>query len=187
MYIVVGLGNPGKQYDGTYHNMGYTAVDMLADKLGVRFKDKRCQAVVGEVYINSDKVVLAKPVTYMNLSGDSVRELMGYYKAGPDSLVVMYDDIDLVKGTLRIRREGSAGTHNGMRDIVSKLGTGQFLRIRIGIGRPGEYMDLKDYVLSRPRGENAALQTKACERAARAAYEYVSGAGAEAIMRKYHT
>lgn len=186
MLLIVGLGNPGSQYEKTYHNMGYMTLDKVADKLGHKFKDTKCKALVAEKFINGEKVVLAKPLTYMNLSGDSVRELMGYYKATPQDIVIVYDDIDLSVGALRIRREGSAGTHNGMRDIIAKISTKQFVRVRVGIGRPPEYMDLKDYVLSRVGGDNLTAIDRALNEASDAICDYVKDRDIEAVMRKYH-
>lgn len=185
MLLIIGLGNPGSQYDKTYHNMGYMTLDRVADEIGVKFKDTKCKALVAEKFVAGEKVVLAKPLTYMNLSGDSVRELMGYYKATAKDIVVVYDDIDLARGGLRIRKEGSAGTHNGMRDIIAKINTKEFVRVRVGVGRPPEYMDLKDYVLSRPSGENLTLIEGAISSASQAVVKYMENRDIEAVMRTY--
>ena len=123
MYLIVGLGNPEKQYETTFHNMGFLAVGEMADKLGVKFKKKECEASVAEAFLGGEKVILARPLTYMNASGRAVKQLLAKYKAAPENLLVIYDDFDLPKGKLRIRASGSAGTHNGMRSIIGEIGT----------------------------------------------------------------
>ena len=123
MKIVVGLGNFGDKYAYTFHNMGYLSVELLADKLGLKFDKKECDSLVAVGYKGGEKVVLAKPLTYMNLSGVAVKQLLAKNKATPDDLIVIYDDIDLPKGTIRVRPKGSAGTHNGMRNIISEIKT----------------------------------------------------------------
>ena len=151
MKLVVGLGNPGGDYRNTYHNIGFCAVDELAARLGLpEFSlDKKSNALISDARIGGDKVIFAKPQTYMNLSGDAVSALMRYYKTELRDILVVYDDIELKKGTVRARLSGSAGTHNGMRDIVAKVGSEGFARVRIGIGLKPNYMALADYVLSR--------------------------------------
>ncbi|MBQ7797968.1 MAG: aminoacyl-tRNA hydrolase [Clostridia bacterium] len=141
MKIIVGLGNPDGIYTKTYHNIGYMAVDKFAKLNKLDINKNKCRAKI----VKTPEYVLAKPITYMNLSGDSVLELKKYFKVSNDDILIVYDDIDLPKGTIRYREKGSAGTHNGMRDIISKVG--ETPRLRIGIGRP-DNMDLKDYVLS---------------------------------------
>ena len=133
MFLIVGLGNPEKKYEKTFHNMGFLAVGEAAAKLGVKFKKKECEASVAEAFIGGEKVILARPVTYMNASGRAVKQLMAKYKVSPSELLVIYDDFDLPKGKLRIRASGSAGTHNGMRSIIGEIGSSEFPRIRIGI------------------------------------------------------
>ena len=141
MKIIVGLGNPDGIYAKTYHNIGFMVVDRFAKTQGVEISKNKCKAKI----VVTPNYILAKPVTYMNLSGDSVLELKKYFKVSNEDILIVVDDIDLPKGTIRYREKGSAGTHNGMRDIITKVG--ETPRLRIGIGRP-EYMDLKDYVLS---------------------------------------
>ena len=147
MYVVVGLGNPGNKYAHTRHNVGFDVVDILAQKFDIPLKKLRCKAIVGEGTIGGERVALALPQTYMNLSGESVTELVSWYKPEHDRLIVCYDDIDLADGKLRFRTSGSAGTHNGMRNIIYLLGWDDFPRMRVGTGRPPEGWDLKDYVL----------------------------------------
>lgn len=149
MYIVVGLGNPTRQYEGTKHNIGFDAIDVLADRHRIPSSGIQHKAMYGKGMIAGQKVLLAKPVTYMNLSGESVAELVNYYKIDPtEELIVLYDDICLEPGAIRVRKKGSAGGHNGIKSIIAKLGTDQFKRIRIGVGKKPENWDLADYVLS---------------------------------------
>ena len=119
MYLIVGLGNPGEKYATTFHNMGFMALEILAQKLNLRFKTKQCRAETAECFRKGEKVILARPQTFMNLSGESVRELMGKFRVPPENLLVVYDDLDLNPGALRLRPNGSSGTHNGMRNIVA--------------------------------------------------------------------
>lgn len=147
MYIIVGLGNPGKQYENTRHNMGFIAVDRLAERHDIKIMRIKHKALVGEGRISGQKVVLVKPQTYMNLSGNSVREVLEYYKEGPENLIVVYDDIDIATGSVRLRKKGSAGTHNGMRSIIYDIQSDQFPRLRIGIGGERK-MPLDRYVTS---------------------------------------
>ncbi|MDR3293090.1 MAG: aminoacyl-tRNA hydrolase [Clostridiales bacterium] len=183
MLIIVGLGNPGGEYERTFHNAGFWAVDALAELLGVAVKDKECKALTGKLYKGDEKIVLAKPQTYMNLSGDSVRELMGKYGASAREVVVMYDDVDLPFGALRIRKDGSAGTHNGMRDIVLKAGEPP--RVRIGIRKDDE-RPLRDYVLSRLTESDTEILGASAKSAAEALKKYIYDRDLEKIMREYN-
>ncbi len=148
MYIIAGLGNPGKQYENTRHNTGFSVIDVIAERNGIAVLEKKHKAVIGKGYIEGQKVILAKPQTYMNLSGESLRELSTYYKIDEKKeLIVIYDDVSMDVGQLRIRKKGSAGGHNGIKNIISHFGHDIFLRIKIGVGeKPKEY-DLADYVL----------------------------------------
>jgi PTH1 family peptidyl-tRNA hydrolase len=169
MKIILGLGNPGDRYAYTYHNMGFLAVECLADKLKVNFKTRECDSITAKAFIGGETVVIAKPLTFMNLSGKAAKQLFKKYKATHKDLIVIYDDIDIEKGNLRIREKGSAGTHNGMRSIIAEIGTQDFFRIRIGVGRPPENFDLANYVLSEvPKSEREmffGLLDKAAEEA----------------------
>ena len=147
MFLVVGLGNPGNKYEHTRHNVGFDVVDILSQKFDIPVRKSRCKGIRGEGMILGQKVALALPQTFMNLSGESVVQLINWYKPEEDQLIVVYDDIDLPDGKVRFRTSGSAGTHNGMRNIIYLMGRDNFPRVRVGIGRPPEYMDLKDYVL----------------------------------------
>ncbi len=148
MYLVVGLGNPGRKYAHTRHNVGFDVVDVLAQRNNISIARVKCKAVVGEGLIAGQRAALALPQTFMNLSGESVVELNNWYKPERDQLIVCYDDVDLPEGKLRFRPGGSAGTHNGMRNIIYLLGRDDFPRVRVGIGRPPEGWALADYVLT---------------------------------------
>ena len=177
MKLIVGLGNPSNDYSGTYHNIGF----MAADKVAAWFRapdfslDKKSNAYISDCNICGQKVLLVKPNTYMNLSGDAVSALSRYYKIEPKDILVMYDDIDMSKGTVRARLSGSAGTHNGMRDIVAKLNSTDFARVRIGIGPKPNYMGLADYVLSKINSAFNGVMDKACGLAAAFADDWANG------------
>ena len=136
MFLIVGLGNPGKEYDGTRHNIGFAAVDYIADKYNIELNRIKFKGVFGEGFIEGKKVILLKPTTYMNLSGESIREVINFYKISNEEVIVIYDDISLEVGRLRIREKGSHGGHNGIKSIIAKLGTDVFPRIKVGVGAP---------------------------------------------------
>lgn len=186
MYLIIGLGNPEKKYETTFHNMGFIAVGDVADKLGVKFKKNECEASVAEAYINGEKVIIARPVTYMNNSGRAVKQLVNKYKITPENLMVIYDDFDLPKGKVRIRASGSAGTHNGMRSVIGETGNPSFARIRIGIKDPDVNIPIIDYVLSQIRKEDYSLFAEACNKAADAAVAFASGEPIENVMNKFN-
>lgn len=154
MIVIAGLGNPGLQYAATRHNVGFMAVDRLARDKGVAFNKSEHHGKTGFYFDGGEKVLLVKPQTYMNESGRCVREIVDYYKVDLSDLIVIYDDVDLAPGGLRIRKKGGPGTHNGMRSIVDELGSGDFPRIRIGIGSQPAGWDLADYVLSQLGGDD---------------------------------
>ncbi|MGL5258616.1 MAG: aminoacyl-tRNA hydrolase [Lachnospiraceae bacterium] len=148
MKILVGLGNPTKQYDNTRHNIGFDVIDFIAKENHISMLEKKHKAFIGKGIINGEKVILAKPQTYMNLSGESVREIVDYYKVSFETeLFILYDDISLDVGQIRIRKKGSAGGHNGIKSIINHLGSEAFCRIKIGVGDKPKYIDLADYVL----------------------------------------
>lgn len=186
MYIIVGLGNPDARYAQTRHNTGYLAADLLAGRNHMAFNKQAFKAAVAEGYIGGKKVVIAKPVTYMNLSGESVVQLLNWYKIDPaEELIVLYDDIDLAVGDIRLRARGSAGTHNGMRSIIGLTGRDDFARVRIGIGKPAPGWDLAGYVLSIfPEEERPAMResiTKAAE-----AVECILSEGIDSAQTRYN-
>ncbi len=184
MYIIAGLGNPGRKYENTRHNMGFIAVDLLAEKYGIKVDKIKFKALVGEGRIAGRKVLLVKPQTYMNLSGESIREVMSFYKEDIENLIVIYDDIDIPTGTIRVRKKGSAGTHNGMRNIVYLLQDDNFPRIRVGIGSDKK-VDLINYVTGGvTKGEKELLEG-ALVKAADAAAAIVEK-GIEKAMNEYN-
>jgi len=179
MIAVVGLGNPGKNYEKTVHNMGYMAIDFFADKVGANFTKNKYYGKVAEVMLSGEKVILLKPETFMNLSGKSVEDLVHSLKLDIEKVLVLVDDIDLDFGKFRIRSKGSAGTHNGLRDIVHRLGE-NFPRVRIGVGRP-EFGDLMSYVLSRVSDEKLEILDKTFEKVSKVIEHFVSKKTVEGI------
>lgn len=175
MYIIVGLGNPERRYDGTRHNIGFSAVTAIADACSISLDIKKHRAVCGKGSIDGQRVLLAMPQTYMNLSGESVRELVDYYKIDPqEELIVIYDDVNLAPGRLRIRSKGSAGGHNGMKNIIKHLGTQDFSRIRIGVGEKPKGWDLADYVLGRFAREEESVIREALGHVVEACREIIN-------------
>ena len=182
--IIIGLGNKGLSYKNTYHNMGFDVVSKLAKELGVRFSHTECKAKTAVTNVNGKRVVLAKPETYMNLSGESVRELMGKYKETADGIIVIYDDIDIAIGTIRARNAGSAGTHNGMRHIVECLnGNTAFKRIRIGTGFDHGNVPLYNVVLSKVKGENKTLVDASTDFVANELLSFLKDGDFDKLMR----
>ncbi len=187
MKLIVGLGNPDKEYLNTFHNLGFMSIDKTAEKLGVEFSKEKCRALIAEARVGGEKVILAKPLTYMNLSGESVRELVSYYKIDLSDILVIYDDYDLKKGFIRIRKDGSAGTHNGMKNIVKELSSEKFKRVRIGFMQDGEVkIPLINYVLSGIKKEEAELFARATASAGEIAKEFALGEDFDKIMQKYN-
>ena len=186
MYIIVGLGNPTREYENTRHNIGFEVIDKIAGKYSIDVLEKKHKALIGKGIINKNRVILVKPQTYMNLSGESVRSDIDFYKISEeDQLIVIYDDISLDPGQLRIRKKGSAGGHNGIKNIISHLGHDCFPRIKVGIGKKPANYDLADYVLSRFSKEEAAVMEKASEEACKAVEDIIES-GIEAAMNRYN-
>lgn len=186
MKLVVGLGNPGIKYLKTLHNLGFMAVELLAEKHGVSFNKKGFKGEYGEKNINGEKVIFLKPQTFMNLSGDCVQELSAFYKIPSQNILVIYDDLDIAIGYLRIRANGSAGTHNGMRSIVSRLGTTDFPRIRIGT-KPEVQYEIIDYVLSDIRKEDEPKFRQSVNASVDAADYFIKGATIDEVMCKFNS
>lgn len=184
MKVIVGLGNPDKKYAKTLHNIGFMAIDRLAEKLGVDFNKKAFKGVVAEYRKGGEKFILLKPSTYMNLSGDSVREALDFYKLTPNDIIVIYDDLDLNVGSLRIREKGSAGTHNGMRDIVNKLNSTEFIRFRIGTKPIGGYEDIINFVLSNIRKEDEKSFEEVFNKVVYGIISLINGDGIDKVMRE---
>lgn len=186
MYLIVGLGNPGREYENTRHNIGFQTLDKLAEASGIEVLEKKHKAMIGKGVIDGQKVILAKPQTYMNLSGESVRELTSYYKVDESAeLIVISDDISLPPGQLRIRKKGSAGGHNGLKNIIQCLGHDGFIRLKMGVGeKPADY-DLKDYVLGHFTGDERKLMEDAAGRGADA-IRMIMAQGPDAAMNEYN-
>ncbi len=169
MYIIAGLGNPGKEYGNTRHNVGYDVIDALAEKYNISVLELKHKALLGKGNIEGQKVILMKPLTYMNLSGESLRMAMDYYKADAEQeLIVISDDVSLPPGQLRVRKKGSAGGHNGLKNIIKMLGTENFRRIRMGVGEKPKTYDLADWVLGHFNKEERAAIDEASEKAVQA-------------------
>ncbi|EMI9090783.1 peptidyl-tRNA hydrolase [Bacillus cereus B5-2] len=174
MKLIVGLGNPGREYELTRHNIGFMAIDELAKRWNISLNEQKFKGVFGAGFVNGEKVILLKPLTYMNLSGESIRPLMDYYKIDVEDFVVLYDDLDIPVGKLRLRMKGSAGGHNGVKSTISHLGTQEFQRIRMGIDRPKNGMKVVDYVLGRFTSEEIPDVDHSIEKAADACEEWLN-------------
>lgn len=187
MKAIVGLGNPGKEYELTRHNVGFLAADVAADLLGASYSKRQCKGLLAEARLRGERVVLLKPQTYMNLSGQAVVDLLQWFKLQPEEVFILSDDIDLPQGSLRIRAKGGAGTHNGWRSILELTGKADFPRGRIGIGSPPLHWDLKDWVLSRwdQDAQGDAIQ-QVIELAGKAAVSFLKD-GIALTMNQYNT
>lgn len=174
MKYIFGLGNPTREYAGTRHNIGFDAITKLSDVYGIDVNEKKHKALCGRGIIAGQRVMLIKPQTFMNLSGESVREVLDFYKADASDILVIYDDICLAPGQLRVREKGSAGGHNGIKNIIAHLGTEEFARIRIGVGEKPKDWDLKDYVLGHFPAEEEPLMREALADAAKACELFVN-------------
>ena len=187
MYLIAGLGNPGREYENTRHNAGFASIDRLAEKNHISIDMKKFQARCGTGYIGGQKVLLLKPQTYMNLSGESLRAACDFFKIDPEQeLIVIYDDISLAPGQLRIRAKGSAGGHNGIKSIISHLGTQVFLRVKVGVGEKPQGWDLADYVLGHFSKEEQQVMQESFDRAADAAAALLSEE-VQQVMNEYNT
>ena len=185
-WLVVGLGNIGDQYEGTRHNVGFQVVDELAERAGLPVQKLKYRALTNTAQVGGEKVLLMKPVTFMNLSGEAVRPAADFYKISPDHVLVLSDDVALPVGKLRVRRGGSAGGHNGLKDLIRHLGTDQFPRIKIGVGeKPHPDYDMADWVLGKFQGEDKKIIDQAVKRAADAV-ELLLSQGVDKAMSRYN-
>ena len=184
MKLIVGLGNPGLEYSKTRHNAGFLLIDRVADKLNVQLDKNKCRSQYGIYRRGNDRIILAKPQTYMNLSGEAVSSLMHFYQIGPENLIVIHDDLDLPVGKLRLRRQGSSGGQKGMGNIIDHLGTSRIDRIRIGISND-KNIDTKDYVLGRFSKEETKIMDETLDRAADAVI-YALDHDFDEVMSKYN-
>lgn len=186
MYVIAGLGNPRREYENTRHNVGFAVIDMLAEKYGIQVNELKHRGLIGKGVVAGEKVLLVKPVTYMNLSGECIREVLQYYRIdGEKDLIVIHDDISLEQGMIRIRKKGSAGGHNGLKNIIAQLGSETFMRIKVGVGGKPEGYDLVDYVLGHfskeERERMAQAQQDACS-----AVEAILTDGADEAMNRFN-
>lgn len=186
MYIIVGLGNPGRQYENTRHNIGFDVIETLAQQDHVAVLEKKHKAIIGKGFVSGQKCVLAKPQTFMNLSGESVRQLLDYYKVDETAeLIVISDDVSLKVGQIRIRKKGSAGGHNGLKNIIAHLGHDSFVRVKMGVGEKPPGYDLADYVLGHFTSEERKVMDEAAERAAEA-IRVIIAQGPDAAMNDFN-
>lgn len=186
MFVIVGLGNPSREYENTRHNVGFDAIDAIADKYDIHVAELKHRAKIGKGYIGRDKVILAKPLTFMNLSGESVRAIIDYYKVEAETeLIVISDDISLAPGQLRIRKRGSAGGHNGLKNIIQHLGGENFQRVRIGVGEKPKDYDLVDWVLGHFSREDRKAVDEAVGKAVQAV-EVMLKDGTDAAMNEFN-
>lgn len=186
MYIIAGLGNPDRQYQNTRHNIGFDVIDAIANRYGIAMGEKKHRAVIGKGYIAGQKVVLVKPQTYMNLSGESVRAVIDFYKVDEKhELIVISDDVSLDVGRIRIRKKGSAGGHNGLKNIIQHLGHDEFMRVRMGVGEKPQGRDLADYVLGHFAPEEREVMDESVKNAA-GAIEVMITQGPDAAMNLYN-
>ena len=181
MYVITGLGNPEKTYGNTRHNMGFEVINKLAYDHGIEIKRAKFRAHYGEGSVCGKKVMLVKPQTYMNLSGESVRDILRFFKLTPGSLIVVYDDTDLLPGEIRVREKGSAGSHNGMKNIIYQLETDEIIRIRVGIGKSGGRVPLRDFVLGKIKKDEADILTEGVVKAGEAVKVILSEGSASAM------
>lgn len=184
MYIIAGLGNPGSKYENTRHNMGFKAIDAMASEFGIDVNRAKFKGLIGEGRIGTEKVILLKPQTYMNLSGQSVREIMNFYKIPEENLIVIYDDFDLPIGSIRVRKSGGPGTHNGMKSVVQELGSRKFPRVRVGIGSSDG--SAIQFVIGKVGKDEQQILNEAAEAAASAAADIIR-IGIENAMNIHNT
>ena len=186
MYIIVGLGNPGRQYENTRHNIGFDVIEALAERDHIAVLEKKHKAIIGKGFVEGQKCILAKPQTFMNLSGESVRQLLDYYKVDEESeLIVISDDVSLDVGQIRIRKKGSAGGHNGLKNIIAHLGHDTFTRVKMGVGEKPQGYDLADYVLGHFTDRERKVMDEAAGRAADAIRTIITK-GADSAMNEFN-
>jgi PTH1 family peptidyl-tRNA hydrolase len=183
--VIAGLGNPGSKYSGTRHNVGFDVIDRLAEKNNIKVNRLRFKALTGEGLIGNEKVLLVKPSTYMNNSGESLREVMDFYKLEPEKLLVVVDDIDIDFATIKLKKKGSAGSHNGLKSIIYLIQKDNFPRLKVGIGKKPPYYDLADFVLSKFSSDERKLMDRAIEKASEAAEEFVRS-GVDKAMNEFN-
>ncbi len=185
MYLIIGLGNPEEEYGRTRHNMGFNVINKLSNKYGIEVNKKKFDGLCGDGIIEGEKVILLKPQTYMNLSGKSIVQVVNFYKIPLENVIVIYDDIDIEPGLIRIRKKGSSGSHNGMKSVIAELGSGEFARIRVGIGKPKHEGDMINYVIGAVPEEEQKELENGVERAKEAVIEILRS-GIDTSMNKFN-
>ncbi len=185
MYLIVGLGNPETDYSKTRHNMGFNVINKISEKYNIDVNKSKFKALVGNGIIEGEKVILLKPQTFMNLSGEALTEAMNFYKLSPKDIIIIYDDVDIEPGNIRIRKNGSAGSHNGMKSIISSINTDVFCRVRVGIGKPKEHIDMITHVIGHISEEEAEELDKGVKIAEEAVIEIVRN-NIDSAMNKYN-
>lgn len=185
MYLIVGLGNPEEEYSKTRHNMGFNVINKIADKYGIEVNKKKFDALYGDGVIEGEKVILLKPQTYMNLSGRAIVQVVNFYKIPLENVIVIYDDIDVEPGLIRIRKKGSSGSHNGMKSVIAELNSEEFARIRVGIGKPEYAHDMINYVIGAVPEEEQIKLEEGVEKAKEATIEILKN-GIDIAMNKFN-
>ena len=185
MFLIVGLGNPESDYAKTRHNMGFNVINDLSKELNIEVNKSKFKSLYGSGIVNGEKIILLKPQTFMNLSGEALVEVMNFYKITPEELIVIYDDIDIDPGFIRIRKNGSPGTHNGMKSITSLIGTQNFVRVRVGIGKPSEHIDMINHVIGHIPEEEKEVLDKGVEEATKAVLEMIKNS-VDSAMNKFN-
>ncbi len=186
MFVILGIGNPGKKYDGTRHNIGFIALDYMESKYGIKINKIKHKALVGEGNIAGEKVILAKPQTFVNLSGESVKEICSFYKIPPENVIVIHDDVSLDCGKIRIREKGSDGGHNGIKSIIYQLNSDKFTRIKLGVGAAPEHYDLADWVLGKFTKDEISHMSKAVDAVVDEAIPMIIKQGAQSAMNSFN-
>ena len=185
MYLIVGLGNPEEEYARTRHNMGFDVINKLAEKLNIKINKSKFKSLYGTGIINGDKIILVKPQTYMNLSGEAVRDFKNFYKVNTENIIIIYDDLDINPGLIKIRKKGGPGTHNGMKSVIHEIQTEDFPRIRVGIGNPEHKNELLKYILSKIPEEDYKVLENAINNATSAIEEIIEN-DLDSAMNKYN-
>ncbi len=185
MYLIVGLGNPESDYSNTRHNMGFNTINNLAEKFDIKVNRKKFDGIYGDGIIENEKVILLKPQTYMNLSGKSIIQFINFYKLELENLIVIYDDIDVEKGNIKIRKKGGAGSHNGMKSVVQEVNSEDFIRLRVGIGSPEDKSDMINYVIGAIPEEEKIVLDAGCKKASEAVIEIIKN-GIDSAMNKFN-
>ena len=185
MFLIIGLGNPEEEYARTRHNMGFDTINKISEKYNIKVNKSKFNALYGIGDIEGEKAILLKPQTYMNLSGTAIRDFMNFYKLSPENIIVIFDDLDIEPGIIKIRKKGGPGTHNGMKSVVNEIKSEDFCRIRIGIGNPEYKNDLLNYILTRIPDDEYKILEKATDNATSAIAEILKN-GIDSAMNKYN-